>query len=516
MGLQLYEAALRQQLRMGLQLYKAAPAPAAAQGCSGSSAAPCRLQDCCLQDTHQRWCRRQPALQLHFAQHHARTFRSGCNQAKIMDNLLPYNCDMVEHQVLQDQHQLCGTSYRASLTSVRPQGRSVLNRMAQAAVSVWRSVRMAAIITCGAALMSVSVCASAAPAADKSDTAAKAETELYVFNWSDYIDPSVITDFEKEYGIKVHYDVMYSNEVLEAKLMVGKSGYDIIAPSLHVLKRLGEADLLLPLDKKQLPNLKHMDKGKMAKVATVDEGNTYGIPYMELSTGLAYNERKVAEVMGPDFKVDSWDVLFKEEYLKKLSQCGVASLDSPSDMLCTALIYMGRNPESQNKQDYRDAAELLKVMGKYVRYFHSAQYSNDLAAGEICIAPAWAGDAQLANQRSLEAKKDKIVYVIPKEGALMGYDMLAITRDATNVKNAHLFLNYIMRPEVIAKISNYVRFANANADATPLVDPEITSNPGIYYDAQTLKRMHIVVPPAKVERLMTRTWNNVVSASAGK
>lgn len=336
---------------------------------------------------------------------------------------------------------------------------------------------------------------------------------LYVFNWSDYIDPSVLEDFEKETGIRVHYDVMYSNEVLEAKLMVGNSGYDVIAPSLHVLKRLGESGLLLPLDKSKLPNLKHLDPDKMSKIATIDKDNTYGIPYMELSTGLAYNERKIKEIFGPEFKVDSWDMLFKEEYLSKLESCGVASLDSPSDMLCTALIYLGKDPQSNNKADYQAAADLLKIMGKHVRYFHSAQYSNDLAAGEICMSPAWAGDAQLANQRSLEAKKDKIVYIIPKEGALMGYDMLAITKDAKNVDNAHIFLDYIMRPEVIAKISNYVRYANANADATPLVDPEITSNKGIYYDKETLERMHIVVPPTKVERLMTRTWNNVISAS---
>ncbi len=348
-------------------------------------------------------------------------------------------------------------------------------------------------------------------AAEKDNTA---QNSLYVLNWSDYIDPQVLKDFEKEYNIKVHYDVMYSNEVLEAKLMVGKSGYDIIAPSAHVLKRLGEAGLLLPLDKTKLPNLVHMDEDKMAKAATVDKGNTFGIPYMELSTGIAYNTRKIAEIFGEDFKVESWDVLFKEEYLSKLQQCGVASLDSPSDMLCTALIYMGRDPESTNKQDYADAAEMLRTMGKYVRYFHSAQYSNDLASGDICLSPAWAGDAMLANQRSLEAKGDHIAYVIPKEGALMGYDMLAIPKDADHVDNAHLFLDYIMRPEVIAKISNYVRYANANKDATPLVDEDIVSNPGIYYNKETLKRMHIVVPPTKVERIMTRTWNNVISASS--
>lgn len=349
-----------------------------------------------------------------------------------------------------------------------------------------------------------------------SEQVKKDENSLYILNWSDYIDPSVLKDFEKEYNIKIHYDVMYSNEVLEAKLMVGKSGYDIIAPSAHVLKRLAENGLLLPLDKSKLKNLSHMDEDKMAKAATVDKDNTYGIPYMELSTGLAYNKTKIAALFGKDFKVDSWDLLFKEEYLKKLQSCGVAALDSPSDMLCTALLYMGRDPESTNKQDYADAAHMMRAMGKYVRYFHSAQYSNDLASGDICLAPAWAGDAQLANQRSLEAKGEEIVYVIPKEGALMGYDMLAIPKDAEHVDNAHLFLDYIMRPEVIAKISNYVRYANANKDATPLVDPEITSNPGIYYDKETLKRMHIVVPPTEVERIMTRTWNNVISASSEK
>lgn len=362
----------------------------------------------------------------------------------------------------------------------------------------------------------ISSCLLAISAPTMAATSAQEEhnkEHLYVFNWSDYIDPSILKDFEAETGIRVHYDVMYSNEVLEAKLMVGNSGYDVIAPSLHVLKRLGENGLLLPLDKSKLPNLKHLDQDKMAKIATIDKDNTYGIPYMELSTGLAYNETKIAQIFGADFKVDSWDLLFKEEYLNKLESCGVASLDSPSDMICTALIYLGKDPQSQNKDDYQAAAALLKIMGQHVRYFHSAQYSNDLASGDICLAPAWAGDAQLANQRSLETKKDRIVYIIPKEGALMGYDMLAITKDAKNVDNAHTFLNYIMRPEVIAKISNYVRYANANATATTLVDPEITSNKGIYYDKETLKRMHIVVPPTKIERLMTRTWNNVISAS---
>lgn len=360
-----------------------------------------------------------------------------------------------------------------------------------------------------------SIFASTAYASDTAKVAGSAG-DLYFFNWSDYIDPEVLTDFETETGIKVHYSLMDSNEMLEAKMIAGHSGFDIIAPSLHVLKRLADLKLLLPLDKSKLPNLKHLDPQKMAKIAEVDPDNTFGIPYMELSTAIAYNENKVQAIIGSDFKVDSWDVIFKPEIVSKLSSCGVTALDSASDMLCTALIYMGRDPESINKQDYADAGALIKNIGKYLTYFHSSQYVNDLASGEICMSVAWAGDAQIANQRAKEAGLDKIVYVIPKEGALMGYDMLAIPRDAANAENAHIFLNYLMRPEVIAKISNYIRYANANKDATKLVDKEITSNPGIYYDDSVLNRMHIVVPPIKMERLMTKEWNKVVVSAGSK
>lgn len=353
-------------------------------------------------------------------------------------------------------------------------------------------------------------------ATETAKTAHKLGGDLYFFNWSDYIDPQVLKDFEAETGIKVHYSLMDSNEMLEAKMIAGHSGYDVIAPSLHILKRLADLELLMPLDKSKLPNLKHLDPQKMAKIATVDPGNTYGIPYMELSTAIAYNERKVQEILGKDFKVDSWDVLFKPEIVSKLSACGVTALDSASDMLCTALIYMGRSPESINPQDYADAGNLIANIGKYLTYFHSSQYVNDLASGEICMSVAWAGDAQIANQRSQEAGLDKIVYVIPKEGALMGYDMLAIPHDAPNPENAHAFLNYLMRPDVIAKISNYIRYANANKDATALVDKELTSNPGIYYDQSVLPRLHIVVPPIEMERIMTKEWNKVVVTAGQK
>ncbi len=297
--------------------------------------------------------------------------------------------------------------------------------------------------------------------------------------------------------------------MLEAKLVAGNSGFDIVTPSIHVLKRLSDVGLMLPLDKSRLPNLKHMDPGKMAKIAEIDTDNTYGIPYMELSTGIGYNEKQVREVMGDDFELNSWAQIFDEDSLARLEKCGVASVDSASDMLCSALIFLGLNPESTNREDYEKARQALEPFARHARYFGSAQYANELAAGESCVAVGWSGDIQNAAENAREAGLDPIRYVLPREGALMGYDMFAIPKDAKHVDNAYIFLNYIMRPDVIAGISNYIRYANANADATPLVDPVIRDNPGIYYTPEVLERMHIVVPPTEIERTMTRVWNRI-------
>lgn len=353
-------------------------------------------------------------------------------------------------------------------------------------------------------------CALAAALSLTDCAASAADNALYILNWSDYIAPDTIKNFEKETGIKVEYVLMDSNEIMEAKLMTGHSGYDIVAPSLHVLKRLSDGGVLEPLDKSKLPNLKHLDKEKMAKIAKIDKDNTYGIPYMELSTGIGYNKQQVAKAMGPDFVPDSWDVLFKPEIISKINKaCGVTVLDSASDMICSTLIYLNRDPQSPHKEDYAEAQKLLSEMIKNVRYIHSSQYVNDLASGEICLSAGWSGDVQLAAQRAKEAGLDDIAYVIPKEGALMGYDMFAIPKDAEHKDNAYKFLDYIMRPEVIAEITNYVRYANANADATPLVNEDIRNNPGIYFAPELLERMHIVVPPTSMERTLTRTWNRV-------
>ncbi len=334
--------------------------------------------------------------------------------------------------------------------------------------------------------------------------------DLYILNWTDYIAPDTIKNFEKETGIKVHYQVIDSNEILEAKMMAGgPSGYDIIPPSIHVLKRLAELNLLEELDKSKLPNYKNLDKDKMAKIAKIDPDNKYGIPYTEGSTGIGYNKEMVQAIMGKDFVVDSFDVFFKDEIASKLQKCGITFLDSPSDMICSTLIYKGLDPESVNPKDYQVAKETLFNGVKYVRYIHSSSYLNDLAAGEVCLSIGWAGDIDFAAQRAKEAHKGTIEYVIPKEGALTGYDMLAIPKDSKNKENAYKFLDYILRPEVMASITNYIRWANPNAAATQYVDKDIRENKGLYYTKDKLEKMHIVVPKDEVLRLMNKTWNEV-------
>lgn len=338
---------------------------------------------------------------------------------------------------------------------------------------------------------------------------AKGGNDLYILNWSDYIAPDTIKNFEKQTGIKVHYSLMDSNEVLEAKMMAGASGYDIIVPSIHVLKTLSDSGLLLKLDKSKIPNISHLDPLKMKKIATIDKDNAYGIPYMELSTGIGYNKKKVQEILGKDYKIDSWDIVFDPNISSKLKACGISLLDSPSDMICSALIYLNKDPQSVDPKDYKSAQLLLTKAAKNANYLHSSLYVNDLASGEICVAVGWSGDIQIASARAKEAKKDDIEYMIPKEGALMGYDMMAIPKDARNVENAYKFLNYILEPKVMASISNYIRYANANKDATEYVDKDISSNPGIYYPSEQLKRMYIVVPQKQALKMLSDTWNNV-------
>lgn len=339
-------------------------------------------------------------------------------------------------------------------------------------------------------------------------SSALAAGDLYILNWSDYIAPEVVTAFEQEYDIKVHMQYMDSNEILEAKLMAGHSGFDVVMPSLHVLKRLSQMDLIHKLDWEKLTLKDNLDEAKMEKIREAGVAG-YGIPYTELSTGLGVDEDEARAVLGEDAELDSWDLIFDEEKIKKLSQCGVTLLDSPSDMLCTALIYLGLDPQTERSEDYKKAEELYRKILPYVTYIHSSRYLMDLAAGEVCVSVGWSGDIEQARMRAQDAGLKGPAYFIPKEGALMGYDMLAIPHDAQNLENAYLFLNFMLRPDVAASSTNYLHYATANKEARSLVDPSIRDNAGIYYDDAALQRMQIVIPSPGLERTLTRTWNRI-------
>jgi len=338
-----------------------------------------------------------------------------------------------------------------------------------------------------------------------------ADRVLHVYNWSDYIAEDTIANFEKETGIKVVYDVFDSNEVLEAKLLAGSTGFDVVVPSASFLGRQIKAGIFQPLDKSRLSNYKNLDKELMARLEVVDPGNQYAIPYLWGTTGIGYNPAKVAAVLGDDAPVDSWDLIFKEEYISKLHACGVAVLDAPIEILPAALKYLGLDPNSKNKKDYDKAEKLLAKIRPHITYFHSSQYINDLANGDICVAVGWSGDILQAADRAAEADAGvEVMYGIPKEGAAVWFDMLAMPKDAKNVKEAYLFLDYLMRPEVIAGVSNYVAYANGNSASFELIDEEIRNDPGIYPTEAAKPNLYTFeVMPPDIDRIVTRSWTRV-------
>ncbi len=342
---------------------------------------------------------------------------------------------------------------------------------------------------------------------------ASEEKILHVYNWNDYIAKDTIANFEKETGIKVVYDVFDSNEVLEAKLFSGNTGFDLVVPSSDYLGRQLQAGIFKPLDKSKLTNLGNLDPAVLTLLQEKDPDNAHAVPYLGGTTGIGYNVDKVAAVMGKDFQMNTWDAVFKPENLAKLHQCGVAFLNSPTDLFTVALRYMGRDPNSHDPQDYKDASAMLAKLRPYITYFNSSQYINDLANGDICVAIGWSGDVMQAASRAEESgNKQQINYVIPQEGSDVFYDMLVIPSDARHPDNAHAFINYLLRPAVIAEITNYVAYANANAAATPMVDESIRSNPNIYYgDAMKPKMFVQQVLPQKITRVITREWTKVMT-----
>jgi putrescine transport system substrate-binding protein len=340
--------------------------------------------------------------------------------------------------------------------------------------------------------------------------AVAADRVVRVYNWSDYIDESILKDFEAKTGIKVVYDVYDSNDILETKLLAGKSGYDVVFPSGNFLSRQIQAGVFQKLDRAALPNWKNLDPSIMELVTRYDPGNEYGVPYMWGTTGIAFNEQ-AAQKRLPGTPIDSWKIVFDPEQLKKFADCGVYMLDAADEMIPAALNFIGENPDSKDPKVIEKSEAILKAIKPSIRKFHSSENINALANGDICLAVMWSGDAGIAGTRAEEANKGfKIKFIIPKEGAQLWFDMMAMPKDAPHRKEGLEFINYMMAPEVIAKATNYITYANANAASKPFINKNILDNPNIYPPPEVMKRLFVVTPyDQKLQRLVTRIWQKV-------
>ena len=337
-----------------------------------------------------------------------------------------------------------------------------------------------------------------------------AERVVNIFNWSDYIDPKALDDFTRETGITVVYDTYDSNEMLETRMLAGGAGYDVVVPSATFLARQIKAGVFQPLDKSKLPNAKNLWPEIAEKLARYDPGNQFSVDYMWYTTGIAYNTAKIKERLG-ERPITSWDQVLRPENLKKLADCGVYFIDSPEDIFSITLNYLKLDPNSKKPEDIKRAEELLSGLRRYVKKFHSSEYINALANGDICLAIAWSGDSFQARSRAKEAGNGvDIAYVIPQEGTLITLDALAIPKDAPHPAEAHLFIDFLMRPDIAARNSNLTHFANGVLTSKPLVDPAILANPAIYPDAATMSRLFAVTAPDLVaQKGITRAWTRV-------
>lgn len=343
------------------------------------------------------------------------------------------------------------------------------------------------------------------------------ERVVNVYNWAEQIGKNTIKDYQKQTGIKVNYDVYDSNEALETKLIVGNSGFDVVSPSDSFLARqIVSGDIYQPLDKSKLPNLKNLDPSLLKAMEIHDPGNKYAIPYVFMTTGIGYNVKMVKDRLGKDAPVDSWDLVFNPKYTNKLKDCGIAVLDAPTEIIASALQYLGKDPNSVNEADYDAALKVLEKVRPDIRYFHSFRYIDDLANGNICVVLGWSGDVLNAKASAIEAKnKNEIAYNIPKEGALVFFDTFAIPKDAKHVDEALEFLNFILKPEIAAQVTNDLNFASANKAATDnFVKKEIKNNPAIYPSPQMMPKLFsLSIKPLNIEDKITDTWARVISGN---
>jgi putrescine transport system substrate-binding protein len=343
-------------------------------------------------------------------------------------------------------------------------------------------------------------------------TSAAQDKVVHVYNWSDYIDMQVLKDFEKDTGIRVVYDVYDKNETLEAKLLAGKSGYDVVVPSGPFLQRFVKAGLFEPLDRKKLTNYGNLWPEVMQRLQVYDPGNRFAVNYMWGTTGIGINVKKVKERLG-DARLDSWDLILKPDVAEKLKDCGIHMLDAPEDIFPGTLRYLGINPDSKREADLRKATDTLMKIRGVVRKFHSSEYINALANGDICLAVGYSGDVFQASNRARDAKNNvEVAYLIPREGALMWFDSMAIPKDAPNKDNAYAFINYMLRPDVAARNVNVVNYASGNLAARKLVDEAIQKNPGVYPTDEVFKKLFTnTAYDDKLQRVVTRLWTRVTT-----
>lgn len=337
--------------------------------------------------------------------------------------------------------------------------------------------------------------------------------EVRVYNWSDYIDEDLLEKFEQETGYDLIYDVFDSNEVLETKMLAGSSGYDVVVPTADFLQRQIAAGAFQPLDYSKLSNSGNMWDLIKDRTANYDEGNVHSINYMWGTTGLGVNVGKVTEILGEDAPIDSLDLVLNPANMEKLAECGVYFLDAPTEIIPATLAYLGEDPNSHDPDVIAKAEEPLLAVRPYIKKFHSSEYINALANGDICVAVGWSGDVLQARDRADEADNGvEIAYNSPKEGALMWFDMMAIPVDAPNTEGAHAFLNFIMDAENMAAASNYVYYANGNLASQEFLEEDVIGDPAIYPDEATLENLYTVDPyPAKIQRAVTRMWTKVKS-----
>jgi putrescine transport system substrate-binding protein len=345
---------------------------------------------------------------------------------------------------------------------------------------------------------------------------ASAETpSVHLYNWSDFLAPQTPKEFQSDTGIALTWDAFDNAEVMQSKLLTGRTGYDVVIVPDDILPNLAKAGVLQEVDRSRLSNWSHLDPKVMSKLQVNDPDNRYAVPYMWGTTGIGYDVDKVTKLLGPEAPVNSLDLIFKEENVAKLSQCGVAMIDSPVEIMSIALRYLGLPTNSHNPDDYRKAEELLLKIRPHIRYFDSSKFMSDLANGNICVVVAWSGSVY-ASKVSAESGNNgiKLAYSIPSEGAPVWINNMVLLKDAPHPQQGYAFIDYMLRPEIIAKSSNYVGYPNGNKDATALVDAQLRENPMLYPSESVMNSLFpLETLPLSLERVRTRTWNKVKSGT---